>query len=242
MSDFINENAEIFNEDEEVKKTNIFVRIIKWLGLAVIFFIIGCLLYRCATHRFEPDVSDKIIMTEEFLEICKTGNEKPEIRKYGIQKPWVDVLERQGRLMEFKYLYHIPSTHQLLVTLKYNSDIVPEAFDTLPEKGTSLDMTGIPFEIALRDETGREYTDFVFETAERERFRYIRLCFNGVDIETGETDGDGEPLRHTLFVKLKMITDDGSFTDLCLGGIHKIYDGKDIKNNVFDKVKYKIEQ
>ena len=242
MSDYINESAEIFNEDDQApKKQNLPLKILKWLVLAVIIFIIGCLLYRCATHRIEPEVSDKIIVSEEFLEIYNEKNELPEVRKYGIQKPWVDVLGRQGRLMEFKYLYYIPSTRQLLVTLKYNEDIVPTEFYMLPEKGDSTDMSGIPFMISLRDETEREYKDFVYETAELERFRYIRLCFDDVDIETGETDEEGNPLRHTFHVKLKMITEDGSFTDLCLGGMHKIYDGKDAKNNVYDKIKYKVE-
>ena len=241
MSEFINENAEIFDDDELQKKPSLFVRILKWLGLAVIIFIVGCLLYRCATHRYEPDVSDKIIMNDEFLSLYNEGEIKPEVRKYGIQKPWVDVLGRQGRLMEFKYLYYIPETRQLLVTLKYNADIVPSEYFMLPQSGDSSDMSGIPFMISLRDETEKEYTDFVYETAERERFRYIRLCFDEVDIETGEKDEDGNSLRHTFHVKLKMITEDGSFTDLCLGGMHKIYDGEDTRSEVFDKVKYKVE-
>ncbi len=242
LSEYVNENADIFDEDEGGKpKQHIAIRILKWIAVAVIIAIVGIMFYRCATHRYEPAVSDKILMNGEFVELYKENPESVTVRKYGIQKPWVDVLERQGRLMEFKFLYYIPATRQLQITLKYNNDIVPEEFSTLPESGTSEDMTGIPFEISLVDETKKEYTSFVYEADERERYRYIRLCFDDVDLETGELDENGNEIRHTFYVKLKKITPEGEFTDVCLGGKHKVYDGTDIKNEVYDIVKFEVE-
>ena len=242
LSEYVNESADIFNEDDvNAPKTPLAVRIIKWIGVAIIIVIIGCLLYRCVTHRFEPAVSDKIIMTEEFLELYNNDPENFEVRRYGIQQPWVDVVERQGRLMEIKHLYYIPSTRQLQITLKYNADIVPEEYAVLPASGTSETMKGVPFEVSLVDEANNEYKTFVYETGERERYRYIRLCFDDVDIETGETDEEGNPVRHSYFVKMKMITQEGTYEDVCLGGMHKIYDGTEVRSLAYDEVKVKIK-
>lgn len=242
MNEYVNESADIFNDDDaSAPKPSLLVRIIKWIGLAIIIVIIGCLVYRCATHRYEPEVSDKIIMNEEFIELYNNDPDNFEVRRYGIQKPWVDVAGRQGRLMEIKHLYYVPATRQLQVTLKYNADIVPGEYSELPPSGTSESDLKIPFEVSLVDEEKKEYTSFVYETGSRERFRYIRLCFDDVDIETGETDDEGNALRHSFFVKMKMINDEGTYEDVCLGGMHKIYDGNETRSLVFDKVEVDIK-
>lgn len=242
LSEYINESADIFNDDDvNAPKPPLFIRIIKWIGVAIIIVIIACLLYRCVTHRFEPEVSSKVIMDDEFVEMYENDPESVEVRRYGIQQPWVDVAERQGRLMEIKHLYHIPATNKLLVTMKYNVDIVPEEYSELPLSGSSDNMSGIPFEISLVDETKKEYSSFVYETGKGERFRYIRLCFDGVAMETGELDEEGNPERHSFYIKMKKIDKDGKYEDVCLGGMHQIYDGTEEKSLAFDEVKVKIK-
>lgn len=228
MSELMNESADIFNEDKE-KKQNIVVRIFKWIGFSIILAIVLLLFYRCVTHTDHPIV-EKVLMNEAFYEAYEEYGDKLEVRKYGMQKPWIDVYERDGRLIEFNNLYYIPATRQLQISLKYNEDIVPENFD------------GFPFKLSLLDEEGNEYPHFFYETAERERYRYIRVCFENIDIETGALDENGNKKRHTYYIKMDVVKPDGSYDYLCIDGKHLIYDGESDKNRVYDLVKYIVEK
>ena len=227
MSELMNESADIFNEEEN-KKQHIAVRIIKWIGVGVIVLIVALLFYRCATHADHPIV-EKVLMNDAFLDLYDVGGRQPEVRKYGMQKPWVDVYEREGRLIEFNNLYYIPATRQLQISLKYNNDIVPENFE------------GFPFRLSLVDENENEFSEFWYEKAQKERYRYLRVCFENIDIETGETDENGNKKRHTYYIKMDIIQPDGSYDYLCMEGKHLIYDGESDKNSVYDIVKYKVK-
>ena len=229
LSELMNESADIFNEDDINKpKQNIVVRIIKWIGLAIIIVIVSLLFYRCVSH-FDHPIVKKVLMNEAFLECYEELGSSLEVRKYGMQKPWVDVYEREGRLIEFNNLYYIPATKQLQISLKYNEDIVPENFE------------GFPFRLSLVDEAGNEYTDFWYETAERERFRYLRVCFENVEIELDELDEKGRNKRHTLYIKMDVVKEDGTYDYLCMEGKHLIYDGISDKNAVYDLIEYKVK-
>lgn len=223
MRDFnINENAEVF--DDGPKKQPIAVRILKWLGLSIIILICLLLLYRCVTSKDHPIVK-KVLMNEDFVEAYSKMGEELRVQQYGMQSAWVSVA--QGRLIEFNYLYHIPAVDQLQVSIKYNHDIV---------KG---DFTDIPFKLRLVDEEGNVYDDYFFETASRERFRYIRVCFDGIVLEKNETDENGNNLRHTYVLEIDTVNEKGEYEPLCK---YEVYDGDSNRNSVFKNIRYKIEK
>ena len=124
MSDFnINESAEAFNEEEN-KSSNIFVTILKWIGVLIIVLICALLFYRCVTSIDHPVVK-KVLMNEAFLSAYNEKTENVRVQQYGMQSAWVSIDE--GRIIEFNHLHHIPATNQLQFSIKYNHDIAKGA-------------------------------------------------------------------------------------------------------------------
>jgi len=222
MSDFnINENAEVF--DDGPKKQHIVVRILKWLGLGIILLICMLLLYRCVTSTDHPVVK-KVLMNEEFLSAYAENPDNVKVQQYGMQSAWVSVA--QGRLVEFNHLHHIPATEQLQFSIKYNHDIVKGEF------------SDIPFKLRLVDENGNVFEDYFFETASRERFRYIRVCFDNISLITGELDENGNDLRHTYVLEMDIVNQNGEYEPLCK---YEIYDGDSKRSSVFRNIDFKVE-
>ncbi|MBQ7399898.1 MAG: hypothetical protein IJW06_05525 [Clostridia bacterium] len=222
MSDFnINENADVFNE-EEVKQ-NIFVRVLKWLGVSVILLICVLLLYRCVTAKDHPVVS-KVLMNEAFLEAFENEPDSVRVQQYGMQSAWVSVDD--GRLIQFNHLYHIPVTNQLQFSIKYNHDIIDGEFEE------------IPFKLRLVDENGNVFDDYWFETASRERFRYIRVCFENIVLTKDEYDTNGKQMRHSYVLEIDAVQSDGSYEPLCK---YEVYDGDNQRSDVFRNIEFKVE-
>lgn len=223
MSDFnINESADVFNEDEH-KKQNIFVRILKWLGISIILLICALLFYRCVTSKDHPVVK-KVLMNEAFLSEYRQNPEKLLVQQYGMQSAWVSVDE--GRIIQFNHLHHIPLTNQLQFSIKYNHDIIKGEFET------------IPFKLRLVDENGKIYDEFFYETASRERFRYIRVCFENIVLTTDELDENGKQKRHSYVLEMDVVQPDGSYELLCK---YEVYDGDSNRADVFKNVEYEVE-
>ena len=223
MSDFnINESAEVFNEEEN-KSSNIFVRILKWLGVFIIVLICALLFYRCVTSIDHPVVK-KIMMNEAFLSAYNENPENVRVQQYGMQSAWVSIDE--GRIIEFNHLHHIPATNQLQFSIKYNHDIA---------KGEYID---IPFKLRLVDEDGNVYDNFWCETASRERFRYIRVCFENIVLVKDELDENGNNLRHTYILEIDCVQPDGSYKELCK---YELYDGDSQRSSVFKNVTFEVE-
>ena len=223
MSDFnINESAEVFNEEEN-KSSNIFVIVLKWIGVLIIVLICALLFYRCVTSIDHPVVK-KVLMNEEFLSAYAENPENVRVQQYGMHSAWVTVDE--GRLIEFNNLYHIPSVNQLQFSIKYNHDIVKGEFD------------GIPFKLRLVDENGKVYEDFVYEAASRERFRYIRVSFDNIVLVRDEIDENGNNLRHSYVLEIDCVQPDGSYKELCK---YELYDGDSQRSFVFKDVKFDVE-
>ena len=151
LSEFINENADIF--DEEPKKPNIFLRILKYLALTVIIVICLLLFYRCTTSTDHPIVK-KVLMDEKFLEAYTENPQELDVFQYGMQSPWVSI--RDGRLIEFNHLHYIPKTKQLQFSFKFNEDLPLCEYDEFP------------FKLKLYDESGNEFTEYWIEEAQRE--------------------------------------------------------------------------
>ena len=223
LSDFnINESADIFNE--KTSKPNIVVSIIKWLGIGIILLICLLLMYRCITAKNHPIVH-KVLMNEEFYEAYEKNPESVKVRKYGMQSAWESV--DQGRIVEFNSLYHIPATDQLQFSIKYNHDIVKGKFN------------GIPFKLRLVDEKGNVYEEYWYEKADRERFRYIRVCFEDIELEKAGLDKDGNKQYHSYTLEIEMVNEKGDYEPLCK---YLIFDGKSERAGVFKDVKFDVEK
>ena len=223
MSDFnINENADVFNEEPK-KKQNIFVRILKWIAVSLIVLICLLLFYRCVTSTDHPIVK-KVLMNEAFFEAYENNPKEVRVQQYGMQSAWVSVDE--GRIIEFNHLYHIPKTNQLQFSIKYNHDIV---------KG---DFEGIPFRLRLVDESGNVFDEFFYENASRERFRYIRVCFENIKLTTDELDENGNPKRHSYVLEIDAVQPDGSYELLCK---YEVYDGDSNRSAVFKNIDFEVE-
>ncbi len=223
MSDFnINENADVFNEEPQ-KKQNIFVRLLKWTGVLLILLICALLFYRCVTSKDHPIVK-KVLMNEAFVEEYRNNPDEVKVQQYGMQSAWVSV--DQGRLIEFNHLYHIPKTKQLQFSIKYNHDIIKGEFE------------GIPFKLRLVDENGNVFDKYFYETASRERFRYIRVCFENIDLVTDELDENGNFLRHSYTLEIDDVQPDGSYETLCK---YEVYDGDSGRSSVFKNIAFEVE-
>ncbi len=221
MSEYINENADIF--DDEPKKQNIVIRILKWLAIAILLLISGILFYRCVSSADHPVVK-KVLVSDDLLAYYNENGVLAKVEKYGMQSPWIDV--RQGRLIEFNNLYYIPETNELQFSFKYNEDIVDGM------------LSDFPFSLTLVDDEGNEYTEYFYETAKRERYRYARICFSDIElVKDGQFDEEGLPIRYTykLRIDFEHIEEDGSTQPLEL--VYSIYDGKHISKNVEYSIK-----
>lgn len=223
LSDFnINENAEVF--DDSPKKSNVVVSALKWIGIGIILLICLLLMYRCITAKNHPIVH-KVLMNEAFYEEYEKNPEQLKVRKYGMQSAWESV--DRGRIVEFNSLYHIPATNQLQFSIKYNHDIVNGEFD------------GIPFKLRLVDEEGNVYDEYWYDTASRERFRYIRVCFENIELEKEETDENGNKTYHSYTLEMDKVNEKGEYEILCK---YLLFDGQSERAGVFKDVKYEVEK
>ncbi len=220
MSEFINESADIFNEEK--KKTPIFLLILKWFCIGIILLVFGILAFRCSTHR-DHSITDKVLMNEAFYKAYEQSPDELKVRKYGIPSPWIDVA--QGRIIEFDELYHIPLLNQLQLSVKYNEDIIPKGFDNYPPK------------FRLIDENGNEFENYFYETGKIERFCHVRVCFENIAIDTGEVDENGNELRHSYTLAIDIVNDDGSYKELCR---FPLYNGESDKSAVYKDIDYKV--
>ena len=108
-------------------------------------------------------------------------------------------------------------------SIKYNED--------LPQ----CEYTEMPFRLTLVDEDGNEYRDYWFEEAQKYRYKYIRVCFENIDIYTDKVDEYGIEVRRPYTLVIEMTDGNGGYNELCR---YKLYDGKTICKNV----EYKVEK
>ena len=216
MNEYINENADIF--DDEPKKQNIVIRILKWICIGVIILICSILFVRCISN-IDHKIVEKVLMNESFYSEYHKNPDGIKVEKYGMQSPWTSI--RQGRLLEYNNLYYIPALKQMQFSIKYNED--------LPQ----CEYEGMPFELTLVDEEGNEFTEYWFEEAQRSKYKFVRVCFENIDIYTDKVDDNGREIRHNFTLIIKMIDGNGNYEPLCS---YKLYDGKTICKNVEYKV------
>ena len=215
LSDYINESSEIFNEQPKKKGFTI-GKLLKSIGLLLIILVYAVMFARCALSR-NHKIVDEILKDEVFESALKQNPETFSVEQYGMQSAWVAI--RENRLIEFDSLYYVPLAKQMQFSVKFSTD--------LPQFEYS---TEIPFKFRLVDETGKENTDYWYKYASRSRYGFIRICFNGIELEIdGEFDENGKPKRHKYTLYIDMIQPDGEYKELCS---YQIYEGSAISKQI----------
>ena len=91
----------------------------------------------------------------------------------------------------------------------------------------------MPLRLRLEDDEGNEYQDYFFETAQRERYKYVRVCFNDIElIKDGEVDEYGFPVRnkYKLYIEFETPAENGKIETYELK--FDVYDGKNVSKDV----------
>lgn len=232
VSEYINENADSFNEEPKKKGFTI-GKLFKWICLLLIVLVYVILAARCV-QTSDDKIVKEVLVNDKFLAAYESNPENFTVEKYGIEKSWADI--REGRLLEFNNLYYVPMASQLQLSVKFNMDLPLCEYDE-----------EIPFKFRLRDENGNEYTDYWYKFKEKMGYGYIRLCFEDIQLEkeeeeiaddtkmqtTDEQSGigsygiDGSRKKYTLCVD--MVNADGSYSEICS---ERIYGGSTISREV----------
>ena len=201
MGDF--ERYGDYNEIDESPKKGIVGRILKIFIVVLCLGIFAFLIFRVVIFNHYPKSMKKIYFTEELTayyneasgEIGALTQDMLNSNSYGYDDA------KEGNFF-CKYFVYIPATEELQVTLKYNTSLMKN----IEEKyGVSLDANaednftfrlvavrandnldenlpaeelGTPLNATL---VASEYDSFLM-------YRYVRLCFDGVDLSVGEED------------------------------------------------------
>ena len=205
-----------YDIEEPPKKGFSVKKLLKWIAIALIAAVYAILIGRCALSR-DVSLVKKVLADDEVKAAYSADPASFAVEQYGMNSAWVAVEEM--RLIEFNMLYYLPAARQLQCSVKYNADIVDKFGDD-----------GLPFVFWLTDEDGNRFDDYYFETAQKYRFRYIRLAFRGIDLLTGETDEEtGLPERHTYMLHIAKYGEDGKTSEYTN---YKLYDGSAVKKNI----------
>lgn len=211
LSDYINESAEIFNEQPKKKGFTI-GKLFKAILLLFIVLVYAVLFTRCMLSR-DHKIVDEVLRDEAFESALLQNPDDFNVQQYPMQSAWVAI--RENRLIEFDSLHYVPLAKQMQFSVKYSTDLA--GFDYEQD---------IPFKFRLVNENGEEFTDFWYKSASRSRFGFIRVCFNGVPFEIdGQFDENGKQKRHTYTLYIDMIQQNGEYYELCS---YQIYDGSTI--------------
>lgn len=197
-------------------------KLFKWIGIAVILLIYGTLIVRCTLAR-DDAIVDKVIYDAYTVSVYSDNPDSFSVQQYGMNSAWVAVDE--GRLVEFKSLYYMPDSKQLQFGIKYNLDIA-----------TFMNEDGIPFKFRLTDNKGNEYDDFFFEKKDKFGYGYMRICFNGIELEDSDImpDESGILPRIKYTVHIDELKEDGTYFELCK---YKLYDGSSIYRSIDFEIK-----
>ena len=213
---------ENYPDIEEPKKGFTVGKLFKWLALAVIALVYLVLIVRCSMYRDDKLVSE-VLVNDTTRAAYGADPDDFAVEQYGMQKAWVAISE--GRMIEFNYLYHIRTAKQLQISVKFNKDI-------LSDENTPADA----LRFYLTDENGTVYDTYFFKEKTKFDYRYIRLCFENIElIDTlAEPDETGTTPRKTYTLHFEKTLSDGSYEELCA---YRIYDGSDISKKIRFKLK-----
>lgn len=204
---------------EEPKKVKGFTfgKLIKWICVVIFVLVYGTIIVRCSLSSNDKIVS-KIITDDTTLSVYNSAPQEFLVQQYPMNSPWVAI--REGRLIEFNYLYYIPASKQLQFSVKFNLDVA-EYYNT----------DGLPFDFCLKDKYGNTFTDYFFEYKEKSGYGYIRICFNNISLtdNSAEPDENGIIPRNKFTVYIYQMMQDNTYADLCS---YQIYDGGTVSKNI----------
>ena len=214
LSEYVNEGAEVFNEEPEKKGFSV-KKLFKYFFLSLVALVYGILIFRMVSAS-DHKIVKQILADDKFMAAYEQNKENFFVEKYPMKSAWVAI--RDNRLVEFNNLYYVPSTNQLQFSVKFNQDLPLCEYDTQP------------FEFSLVDETGKVYETYWYDFAKKSKWGYVRVCFEDIElIKDGEFDENGIPKRHTYRLDIKMISSSGEYRDLCN---YQVYDGNRVSKRV----------
>ena len=204
---------------EEPKKIKGFTigKLFKWLCTAIFVLVYGTIIARCALSSNDKIVS-KVIADDITLSTYSEAPDEFSVFQYPMNSPWIAI--KEGRLIEFNYLYYLPASKQLQFSVKFNLDIAE-----------FYNEAGLPFDFCLRDKYGNTFSDYFFEFKKKSGYGYIRICFNDIVLEdvTAEPDENGIIPRNKYTVYISQFMKDNMYTDLCS---YLVYDGGTISKKI----------
>lgn len=162
---------------EETKKKPLGM-LLTGLVFALGIFILSCIAIRSARMK-DVDFCDDVLFDDATVEAYREGG--LHVYTYGLKKRFESVGSNQ--LLQLKYMYYLPETKQLQVTVKYNT-----SYADAPS------AESIPFDLYLRDGKSEETRDFFYRAGEKGGYGYIRLCFSDIVFSDAE--------EYTLYVVL----------------------------------------
>lgn len=202
-----------YDIEEPKKEKGLSVRrVLRWLAYLIMASVIITLMVRCSIYIDDKIVSE-VLQDDVFNAAYERSPEDFSVRQYGMKSAWVAI--RDGRLIEFNYLYHIEKARELQFSVKYNSDLAEY-----------LNEDGIPFKFRLIDNENNVYDDYFFKQKDKFGYIYLRLCFHNIDLSY-ETDGKAQRRTYTLFIDV--LGEDGGYSELCS---YLIYDGSEIYKDI----------
>ena len=209
---------ENYPDIEEPKKKGFTVgKLFKVLALAVIALIYGILIARCSMYRDDKVVSE-ILVNDTTRRAYQENPNAFTVEQYGMQKAWVAV--KEGRIVEFNYLYYLKDAKQLQVSVKFNRDILRDA--NLPTKSLKFYLT---------DENETVYEEYFFKDKRKFNYRYVRLCFENIDLlaDSAETANETELPRKSYTLHFEQPMPDGTYSEICA---YTLYSGSDISKTI----------
>lgn len=184
---------------EENSKKSLFSVIFSAIFFAVFIFIMSSYIIRCSKMS-DADIADDVMFNDITIAAYEKSPKDFKVLTYDLEKRFEAVEKNQ--LLQLEYLYYIPKTEQMQLTIKYNTSYANVATDT-----------SLPFILTLKNEAGEVINDFFYQYDEKDGYGYIRVCWNGVKFTAEsehtlriEQEKDGETVSRGLFLIQKSTT------------------------------------
>ena len=154
--------------------------VLKILLIALILFILGAIIIRSCMRRTEKH----ILYSDELKAALE---ENGEVDVY-YQTPHDSINRTKDGTFQFSIsdVYYIQTTHQLQVTVRFNTSVLNDVkdryalSDTPPENCFCYSLL---FKEDENSELGDRITSYSYSMSERGNYRFIYLLFDGVDLD-----------------------------------------------------------
>lgn len=152
----------------EEEKKSWFGTLVTCIFFALGIFIISMIIFRSYKMSDIP-LCDDIIFNESTYEAYEENPDDFKVYTYGLRKRFESVAG--NKLLQLKYMYYIPGTNQIQVSIKYSTDYAETATDD-----------HLPLELVLKNEKGNVLSDYFYEYGSKYDYGYVRICWNNAPI------------------------------------------------------------